>query len=342
MDPRIRRRLKLRDLDTLMAVAQWGSMAKAATHLRVSQPAISKAIADMEHTLGVRLLDRLAQGIEPTIYGRALLKSAAAVFDDVRQGINEIEFLGDSTAGEVRIGATEPMMAGLLPAVLERVHHQYPRIAFHVTLFTGVMAQAREVRERNVDLTLGRLVRPLDEDMNAEELFDERVFVVAGTNCPWARRRKIELAELMNEPWAILSRDNSIGTLFADAFQAQGLGYPRTKVIADTLQLFVALLATGRYLAILPGSMLRFSGKRLGLKVLPVDFPTRPWPIAIVTLKKRTLSPVVHHFIDCVREVAKPLANQTAPSHQRGEAELNHAGLPNHAPRWHAAHTEFG
>ena len=144
MDPRIRRRLKLRDLDTLMAVAQWGSMAKAATHLRVSQPAISKAIADMEHTLGVRLLDRLAQGIEPTIYGRALLKSAAAVFDDVRQGINEIEFLGDSTAGEVRIGATEPMMAGLLPAVLERVHHQYPRIAFHVTQITAIMAQVRE------------------------------------------------------------------------------------------------------------------------------------------------------------------------------------------------------
>ena len=316
MDPRIRRRLKLRDLDTLMAVAQWGSMAKAATHLRVSQPAISKAIADMEHTLGVRLLDRLAQGIEPTIYGRALLKSAAAVFDDVQQGINEIEFLGDSTAGEVRIGATEPMIAGLLPAVLERVHQQYPRITFHVRLFTAIMAQAREVRERNVDLALGRLVRPLDEDMNAEELFDERVFVVAGTNCPWARRRKIELAELMNEPWAL--PDGGIGRLFADAFQAQGLGFPRTRATANTIQLLVALLATGRYLAILPGSMLRFSGRRLGLRVLPVDFPTRPWPVAIITLKKRTLSPVVHHFIDCVREVAKPLANQAAAFSPKG------------------------
>ena len=234
-DARIRRRLKLRDLDTLMAVAQWGSMAKAATHLRVSQPAISKAIADMEHTLGVRLLDRLAQGIEPTLYGRALLKSAAAVFDDVRQGINEIEFLGDSTAGEVRIGATEPMIAGLLPAVLDRLHRQYPRIAFHVTQITLVMAQVREVRERNVDLTLGRLVRPLDDDMNAEELFDEHVFVVAGTNCPWTRRRKIELAELMNEPWAIPPRETFIGSLFADAFQAQGLGFPQTRVIADPL-----------------------------------------------------------------------------------------------------------
>lgn len=310
-DPRIRRRLKLRDLDTLMAVAQWGSMAKAATHLRVSQPAISKAIADMEHTLGVRLLDRLAQGIEPTLYGRALLKWAAAVFDDVRQGINEIEFLGDATAGEVRIGATEPMIAGLLPAVIDRVKHQYPRIAFHVTQIPAILAQVRELRERNVDLTMGRLVRPLDDDMNAEELFDERVFVVAGTNSLWTRRRKIELAELMNELWAIPPRDTLVGSLFADAFQAQGLGYPRTEVTTFSFQLYFALLATGRYLAILPGSLLRFSGKRLGVKVLPVDLPTKPWPVAIVTLKNRTLSPVAHLFIDCLREVTKPLVDQT-------------------------------
>jgi len=317
MDPRIRRRLKLRDLDTLMAVAQWGSMAKAATHLHVSQPAVSKAIADMEHTLGVRLLDRLAQGIEPTLYGRALLKSAAAVFDDVRQGINEIEFLGDSTAGEVRIGATEPMMAGLLPAVLERVHHQYPRIDFHVTQIPAISAQVRELRERNIDLTMGRLVGPLDDDMSAEELFDDRVFVVAGTNSLWTRRRKIELAELMNEPWVIPSPDTSVGSLFADAFQAQGLSYPRSEVTTFSFQLYFALLATGRYLAILPGSMLRFSGKRWGVKVLPVDFPTKPSPVVIITLKKRTLSPVVHLFIDCLREVAKPLANQTALAPKR-------------------------
>ncbi len=311
-DARIRRRLKLRDLDTLMAVAEWGSMAKAATHLRVSQPAVSKAIADMEHTLGVRLVDRLPQGIEPTLYGRALLKSAAAVFDDVRQGINEIEFLGDSTAGEVRIGATEPMIAGLLPAVLERLNRQHPRITFHVTQVAAILAQLRELRERNVDLTLGRLVRPLDEDMNAETLFDERVYVVSGTNSPWARRRKIELAELMNEPWAVPPRDTLIGSLIADAFRAQGLGMPRTTVTTFSLQLFNALLATGRYFAILPGSMLRFSGKRLGFKILPVDIATQPWPVAIVTLKKRTLSPVAHLFINCVREVAKPMADETA------------------------------
>src|SRR5262249_54495939 len=100
---RVSQRLKLRDLRLLDAVVRWKSMAKAATQLNVTQPAVSKAIAEMEHTLGVRLLDRSRQGIEPTPYGRALLKRGAAIFDELRQGVREIEFLSDPAAGEVRI-----------------------------------------------------------------------------------------------------------------------------------------------------------------------------------------------------------------------------------------------
>jgi len=72
-DHRVGLRLKLRDLNILLAVADAGSMARAATRLAISQPAVSRAIADMEHTLGVPLLDRSPRGVEPTEYGRALL-----------------------------------------------------------------------------------------------------------------------------------------------------------------------------------------------------------------------------------------------------------------------------
>jgi DNA-binding transcriptional LysR family regulator len=142
-DARIRRRLKLRHLDTLLAVAQHRSMAQAATHLSVSQPAVSKAIAEMEHTLGVRLFDRTVQGVEPNLYGRALLKWALAVFDDVRQGVKELEFLADPAAGEVRIGASEPIIAGLLPAIIERVHRDHPRMCIHVKHVLTSGQQAR-------------------------------------------------------------------------------------------------------------------------------------------------------------------------------------------------------
>jgi len=120
-ESRIGRRLKLRDLHILSTVVQWGSMAKAAARLAMSQPAVSEAIANLEAALRVRLLDRNSQGIEPTIYAHALLKRGDVVFDELRQGIRDIEFLADPTAGEVRIASQELFAAGLLPAVINQL-----------------------------------------------------------------------------------------------------------------------------------------------------------------------------------------------------------------------------
>ena len=99
-DNRIGRRLRLRDLHVFFAVVQAGSMAKAAAHLRIKQPSVSKAIGDLEATLGVRLFDRSPQGVEPTMYGRALIKCGTVVFDELKQGIRTIEVLGRSRQRE--------------------------------------------------------------------------------------------------------------------------------------------------------------------------------------------------------------------------------------------------
>src|SRR4051794_28099998 len=148
---RIGRRLKLRDLHILMEVVQWRNMTKAAQHLAVSTPVVSKTIADLEHMLGVSLLDRTPKGVEPTIYGRALLAGGVTVFDELRQRVQEIEFLQDPTAGELRIGATTAPAAGLLPAVIGRLIRQYPRMVFHVTVADPAVLQCRELRDRTIE-----------------------------------------------------------------------------------------------------------------------------------------------------------------------------------------------
>ena len=135
------RRLKLRELRILTTVAEARSMGRAAVQLGLSQPAVSKAIAEMENTLGVKLLDRSAQGVEPTLYGRVLLKWAVAVFDDLLRGVREIEFLADPT-GEIRVGSTEMMNAGLLPTVIDRLSRQYPRLVFTVVQAPTIAATA--------------------------------------------------------------------------------------------------------------------------------------------------------------------------------------------------------
>ena len=194
----ISRRLKLRHLNVLLAVAEWGNMARAAEHLAISQPAVSKAIADLENTLGVRLLDRRPQGLELTLYGRAFLKRSIAIFNDLGTSVTELESLADPTAGELRIGTTPVMAAGLVRAVVDRLSRQYPRLAFRVTIGDLPDLQDRELREHDIDLMIGRLPDAIPaEDTETEVLFYEKAFAVAGKNSPWTRRRKIDLAELI-------------------------------------------------------------------------------------------------------------------------------------------------
>ena len=304
---RIGRRLKLQDLHMLMTVVQTGSMGKAAQRLNITQPAISRSIAELEHALGVRLLDRHSQGIEPTEYGRALLDCGLAVFDELRQGVNKIDFLADPSAGEVRVGCSPLLAATFVSAVVDRLSRRYPRIVLHLVT-GGNTTLHRELSERNVDLLITRRFGPIvDEEFSVEILYDDSYVVAAGAQNPWIRRRRIGLAELVSESWILPPSESVTGSVAKEAFRASGLDFPRVSVITISPEARIGLLATGRFLTIIPASALRLPTKRAEIKVLPVELPMARVPNGVVTLKNRTLSPVAQLFIDCAREVAKPL-----------------------------------
>ena len=302
---RIGRRLKLSDLHLFITVAEMGSMGKAAERLGISQPSVSKAVADVEHTIGVRLLDRTVTGVVPTAYGRALLKRSMGAFDELRQGIKDMEFLADPRVGEVRIGCPEAIASGLLVKVLDQFSSQYPRVKVSVSSADNMLHACFQVRDRQVDLLLGRVTKLFaEEDLEAEVLYDDRLFIVSGSNNRWTRRRKIELEELLEEPWLLPDE----GFFLTEAFQSLGFAVPKFGMTSYSVYQRILLLTTGRFIGMLSGSVMRFSpAEHLSLSVLPVDFSPRSWPVAIVTVKYRTISPVVQTFIDCIRDVARPL-----------------------------------
>jgi DNA-binding transcriptional LysR family regulator len=223
--------------------------------------------------------------------------------------VKSIEFLVDPAAGEVRVGCNPLLAASFVSAVVDRLSRHYPRIVFR--LVTGyVEALHHQLSERNVDLLIARKLGPIaDERLDFEFLFDDSCVVVAGAQSPWARRRRIGLAELVNESW-VLPPPGGMASIAMEAFVTKGLNYPRITVVTDSLQVRMSLLATGRFLTIFPASTMRFSTWRSELKVLPVELPMTLVPNGIVTLKNRTLSPVARLLIDTAREVAKPLAKK--------------------------------
>jgi DNA-binding transcriptional LysR family regulator len=305
---RIGRRIKLRDLHILLAVAECGSMSKASVRLGVSHPVVSKTISDLEHSLGVRLFDRGPQGVELTTYGNALVNSGVIVFDEMRQGLKQIEFLANPNSGDLRIGCPDVDIAGIIPEIVDRFYSQYPSIRLQVIHANTSLMQFGELRGRNVELLIGRVPTVLlEDDLALENLFNESLVAVAGRHSRWSRRRRLELADLIDEAWILPPYDSVRGPLIAEIFRANGLQPPRASVSTLSLQLTTTLIASGRFVGLVPRSVARSSVGRSELNILALKMPVHRIAVDVITIKNRTLSPLAKLFIDCARKVAKPL-----------------------------------
>jgi DNA-binding transcriptional LysR family regulator len=311
--------LKLQELRVLMSVVEAGSMSKAATALATSQPAISRAIADLEHSLGVRLLDRDSQGIVPTPYGQALLKRSIAAFDELKLGIQDVKSLSDPDSGEVRVAVALAFVTGFVPAVIAALGRRYPRIVCRLATSESTEV-LQKLEDREADLVILFLSpEAVTAQMQTEILFElNPLVVVAGERNPLTRRQNIALADLMKEPWALTQPEGDFS--YSRVFRAAGFEPPSPAVIADSLPMRLELASGGRFLTILPGPVLRFAGQGLALKVLPIPLPASRYYVGLVTLKNRTLTAAAQRFIECAREVAKTATIRKPPGPRRRTA----------------------
>jgi len=303
----IGRRVRLRDLSVFFTVVECGSMAKAPKQLGVSTPSISELIGGLEHALGARLLDRTSRGVLATACGEVLLARGHAAFDELRQGFRHIEFMSGSAAGEVRVASPESL-AHFLVQVIERVAGQYPRIRFLAQQITWPTLEYPELRDRKVDFALSRLGAHkegrLPEDLDIEVLFEDPFAIVVGSQSKWARRRKVDLLELAEEKWVLTPLDVLAGILVSKAFEARGAKAPTPHVATSSIHLRNNLASRGDYIAVLPRSVLQLSAQQYGLKELPIRLAFSPSPVAVVTLRGRTLTPAAYATIECARQIA--------------------------------------
>jgi DNA-binding transcriptional LysR family regulator len=312
---RIGRRIKLRDLRVLLAVAEARSISRAAELLAISHPVVSRTISELERTLGVRLLDRSSQGVSLTMHGQAFLDCGVAVFDDLRSGVQRLEFLSDPASGEVRIGSYDVMMAGFIPTIIDALARKYRRMTFHS--IQGDYPYLRTLlRERKVDAIVSRRAEIIVEiDLRTEALFRDPLCVVAGPRNRWIGRQKIGWADVLNEPWIMPEPGATIFVLLAKGLHSIGLEPPRLSVMSNSIPLRNRLLAIGRYLSVLPRSILQLGAQHPKVRVLPIRLPEIAQPVELITLKNRTLSPTANLFIERAREIAKTVGARLPDHH---------------------------
>lgn len=308
LDDKLARRVKLREMRILLAAVRWGSLAKAAENLGLSQPAISKAIAGLEDTFGATLLDRSYSGVQPTMQGKILLQRAMNIFDELRLASEELEQFADPTCGTVRVACAHAVSAGFLPRTLNALSRGHPGIRYSV--LEAERAQIfRALREREVDIVVARPpVEDAGSDLEFNPLYEERLFVVAGASHPLSNRRhRIAPGELASQDWILPTADTAVGQLVETFFRHMKIPVPPAVVSSMSIHVTCALLDTGRFVSLLPGSLLAFAPVRSSLRVLPVAVPETSGPVGITTVKHRSLTPVAKLFIDHARKIAEQL-----------------------------------
>jgi DNA-binding transcriptional LysR family regulator len=306
---RLPRHLKMSELRVFVAVLEHRSFRKAAAVLHLSQPAVTKAIAGLEETLGFKLFDRVSHGVEPTVHGRSFAPRAIAVFDELRRAAQDLTLLSSGAQGSLRVG-TVPMPAiPFLPMAISRLVDAHPGVFLSVVEERETELLDR-LRKRDIELAILRLslVEPGD-DMQVLPLFNEKLCVVASKTHPLATRRNLQWAELLQQRWVMSPADCFFYEFVQRTLDRLDMPMPRHVVEALSIQTQFAMVLHAGMLGFGMRSGLQFAPGKEFLVRLPFDLPVIGHDVSAVMLKSHAPSPLAQQLVAHIRD----LVNETSP-----------------------------
>lgn len=300
--------MNIRFLRYFVACVENRTMHAAAQAVHISQPALSKAIVELETDLGVALFDRLPRGVVPTPYGDTLFRYAKMIDSQLRRAVAEIDAMRGMTRGTIVVGVI-PTMCAVVGEAASSVIAQHPglnlklRVAFSSELVSALL-------EGELDTAL--LLLPGDKPppgLAFEPLVEAGPVVVVRKDHPLASRPQPSLQELAEYPWLIpdypLSHKESIHKIYIDA----GLPPPTAAISVSTAVFFDSLISQTDLVSVIPSTLIN-TGNRSRLSVLRTDFRFPPERVGLAFREQTTLLPGARVVIDLIRsrcaELNKP------------------------------------
>lgn len=318
---RLPRHLKMGELRVFVAVIEHRSFRKAAAVLHLTQPAVTKAIAGLEDTLGVRLFDRVANGVEPTVHGRSFAPRAQAVFDELRRAAQDLTLLDSGAVGSLRVGVLPLPAIPFVPVAVNRLLDEHPGVLVSLVEERETELLDR-LRKRDIELAILRLALvDCEEDLRVDRLFDERLCVVAAQSHPLVGRDDLQWAELLQQRWVLPPADCFFFEHVQRSLDRLHMPMPRHAVEAMSIQLQFSLVLHAGMLGFGMRSQISFSPGREFVVRLPFELPVTHTMVAAVSLKSHEPSPLARHFIGHIQALAKT-PNTPAAAARQGAATL--------------------
>lgn len=305
---RLPRQLRMRELRVFVAVLEHRSFRKAAGALHVTQPAVTKAIAGLETLLGVRLFDRVANGVEPTVHGASFAPHARAIFGELRSAALQLDVVSRGASGTLRVGSVPLPASGFLPEALARMIAQQPNV-----FITMTEARERELadllRKREIDIAFVRLAHfPAADDLTIDVLFEETLFVLAHRQHELAASLRLTWSEVVDKPWVMPPTDSPFLQQVRRSFERADMALPRHCVEAASISMQFGMVLHGSMLAFGMRRNDRALSLRDSLIRLPVPLPKMTGNIGAITLRGREAPPLAVQLLDQIREVTTTAA----------------------------------
>jgi DNA-binding transcriptional LysR family regulator len=300
----VRSHLKTRHLVLLQELGRHGSIVHAAQAANLTQPAASKLLAELEHSLNVQLFERLPRGVMPTWYGEVMIRRASAALAEMDAAHQEMMELQSGLRGRVAVGTVLTPSSGLVTDAIILLKSRVARLQVSVSVDTSKLLVER-LRAGELDIVVGRILDTgLTAELNFEPITDEPHSLIAAAGHPLAGRSDLQLAELAGVPWVLPPAGSILRDRLTAMFLSQGLEPPAEIVETMALPVVASLLTGSRMVAALPEELVRPYLDAGVLTVLPFDLGLRMDLYGIITRKKHRLSPGAETMLATLREVA--------------------------------------
>ncbi|MGF6573285.1 DNA-binding transcriptional regulator, LysR family [Paraburkholderia fungorum] len=298
----IRKRLRLRHLQLMVALSETESLRRAADEMAMTQPAATKALQELEDTIGVSLFVRHARGMEPTIFGEAVMRYARVVFEDLDELREELAGIEAGDIGKVRIGAVMAPSPELLTQTIVKLKEAHPRLQMSVTIDTSdVLVQS--LQQDQLDIVIGRIPDSFPAlDLSFETLAEEALSIVVRPDHPMAHAAvRPKLAELARYPWIIQPHPSPMRQVIDQTFRESRVAPPVSTVETSSILTTLSLLRDSDMLAVLPSSVAQYYVELNAIAAVATPLRGRLAPYGLILRKNRRITPATQLVIDSIR-----------------------------------------
>jgi DNA-binding transcriptional LysR family regulator len=299
-------RIRVRQLSVLVTLYESRNMTSAAAEVGMSQPALSKWLAELESELGVKLFARTTRGFQPTPTCEQFIVHARAVVGEMERSKRTVALMANGASSSIVIGTSPPATPSLLPKAVHRFRANHPYVHLEIRESTMEML-VPQLRSARIDFCVIRIEQPMfDQSIRYDLLYQEEMRVVVGLRHELAKKRRLGWKDLRDCEWVAPVTGSPLRRELEHEFALAGEPTPRFCIETSSMLMIASLLREGALIAAMSARMAEYFRSAGQLAILPLNYQRRS-SIGVLRLRDAEPTEFKNAFFEALKTAAKEI-----------------------------------